>query len=132
WQWLDNGLRTEQRCPAVATHPKTGEKVFFNQIQLHHVYCLGEEVRESMRELYSEEQMPRNVYFGDGSAIPDAVMARVGELYDQLSVEFPWQQGDILMVDNMLVAHARNAYRGAGRRIAVVMGDMVDQAAVVH
>ncbi|MDY7095470.1 MAG: amino acid adenylation domain-containing protein, partial [Acidobacteriota bacterium] len=132
WEWLENGLRTEQRCPAVAKHPKTEEKVFFNQIQLHHIYCLGQEVRDSMRQLYSEHELPRNVYFGDGTAIPDEVMERVGKLYDDLSVSFPWQQGDILMVDNMLVAHARNPYRGAGRRIAVVMGDMFNQGALVH
>lgn len=130
WEWLDNGLRTEQRCPAVATHPKTGERVFFNQIQLHHIACLDSEVRDSMRQLYSERELPRNVYFGDGSPIPDEVMATIGDLYDRMSVAFPWQKGDILMVDNMLIAHARNPFKGAGRRIAVVMGDMFEQSAL--
>ena len=128
WEWLPNdGLRTEQRCPAVAIHPRTGEKVFFNQVQLHHVSCLDAEVRDSMRQLYSERELPRNVYFGDGTPIPDAVMGELGALYDRMSVSFPWRQGDILMVDNMLIAHARNPFKGADRRIAVVMGDMFEQ-----
>lgn len=44
-EWTAAGLRTRQRRIAVSRHPGTGEKVFFNQIQLHHVSCLGPEVR---------------------------------------------------------------------------------------
>ncbi|MCA1991711.1 MAG: TauD/TfdA family dioxygenase, partial [Coleofasciculus sp. S288] len=40
-EWKDRGnLRTSQVCQAVATHPKTGEKVWFNQAHLFHVSAL--------------------------------------------------------------------------------------------
>jgi alpha-ketoglutarate-dependent taurine dioxygenase len=38
-------------------------------------------------------------------------------------VKFPWQATDILMVDNMLVAHGRSPFVGQ-RKIVVTMGDM--------
>ena len=47
-------------------------------------------------------------------------------LYERIAVRFPWKAGDILMVDNMLVAHARAPFTGA-RKIVVAMGEMIDQ-----
>lgn len=126
-EWNGDALRIKQVSPAVARHPRTGERLFFNQIQLHHVACLDAETRESLRALFSEEDMPRNVYFGDGSVIPDAVVERISELYEELCVEFPWQAGDLIAVDNMIVAHARRPYSGE-RKILVAMGEMVRAA----
>ncbi len=38
-----DGLRISQKTHAVWKHPKTGEEVFFNQIQLHHIACVDPE-----------------------------------------------------------------------------------------
>lgn len=124
-EWkADGGLRTRRRCRAVAKHPLTGEDLFFNQIQAHHVGCLEPAVRASLLELFAPEDLPRHVYFGDGSPIPDAVMSELVALYDELSIQFPWRKRDLLMVDNMLMAHARNTFKGK-RKIIVAMGDVV-------
>jgi alpha-ketoglutarate-dependent taurine dioxygenase len=124
-EWREgDSLRIKQASPAVVSHPRTGEKLFFNQVQLHHTYCLDPETRDSLRQLFSEEDMPRNVYFGDGSVIPDEVMEQIGDLYEELCVEFPWQSGDLIAVDNMIVAHARRPFSGP-RKILVAMGEMV-------
>ncbi|HEX5760247.1 MAG TPA: amino acid adenylation domain-containing protein [Thermoanaerobaculia bacterium] len=120
----DDRLRTRKRAPAVAVHPKTGEEVFFNQIQAHHVSCLEPEVRASLLSLFGEADLPRNVLYGDGSPIEDAVMAEVRAAYEQVAVAFPWQRGDVLLVDNMLTAHSRNPYEGP-RKIVVAMGEMI-------
>ena len=49
-EWTANGgLRVSQVSPAVAVHPRTGEKLFFNQVQLHHVSCLDDETRDALR-----------------------------------------------------------------------------------
>ena len=123
-EWKGDSLRIKQVSPAVVNHPRTGERLFFNQIQLHHVACLDPETRESLGALFSEEDMPRNVYFGDGSVIPDEVVEQISALYEELCVEFPWQAGDLIAVDNMIVAHARRPYSGE-RKILVAMGEMV-------
>jgi alpha-ketoglutarate-dependent taurine dioxygenase len=123
YEWTDKGLRTRQRAPAVTTHPTTGEKLFFNQIQLHHVSCLDPEMRASLESVFGLEDLPRNVYYGDGSVIEDETVQAILDLYWQEAVSFPWQEGDVLMVDNMLTAHARNPFRGP-RKIVVAMGDL--------
>ncbi|HEU4511149.1 MAG TPA: TauD/TfdA family dioxygenase, partial [Pyrinomonadaceae bacterium] len=124
FEWIGaNGLRTRKIGPAVAVHPKTGETVMFNQIQAHHVSCLEPSTREALLSLFEKEDLPRNVYYGDGSVIEDSVVDELREIYQKLAVTFPWQEGDILMLDNMLSAHGRNPYTGP-RKILVTMGEM--------
>lgn len=125
--WTGDGLRTRKWAPAVTRHPVTGDKAFFNQVELHHPYFLDPEVRESMASVFSADRLPRNVLFGDGSPIPEDVMAEVAGLYWEVSVSFPWRAGDVLMVDNMLTAHARKPFVGP-RKIVVAMGDLIGQA----
>jgi alpha-ketoglutarate-dependent taurine dioxygenase len=126
FEWKnDGGLRTRQVCRAVAQHPKTGETVFFNQVQLHHISCLEPSVRESLLAMFREEDLPRNCYYGDGSSIEDSVMQEILEVYRRSAVNFPWQEGDILMLDNMLTAHGRNPFAGP-RKIVVAMGEMIN------
>lgn len=123
-EWLPgNTLRTRQICQAVARHTKTGEAVFFNQLQLHHVSRLELEVRETLLSMYGPEELPRNVYYGDGTPIEDSLVEEICQLYWASSVAFPWHAGDVLMLDNMLTAHGRNPYVGA-RRIVVAMAQM--------
>jgi amino acid adenylation domain-containing protein len=119
-----NSLRTRKVRPAVLAHPLTGEMSFFNQLQLHHVSCLEPSVRETLLAMYREEELPRNVYYGDGSPLEDSVVDEIRELYWQAAVAFPWREGDILLLDNMLTAHARNPFVGP-RRIVVAMGEMI-------
>lgn len=118
---------TRQYRSAATTHPKTGEPVFFNQIQLHHVSCLDQEVRDALFALFRPEDLPRNVCYGDGSPIEDETVRRITSLYWEHAMAFLWQAKDILLVDNMLMAHARNPFTGS-RKIVVAMGEMVTTA----
>ncbi len=130
--WLANDeLQTRTRCPAVIRHPLSGERSFFNQVQLHHVHCLEPEVREDLLALVGLERMPRHVYFGDGSPIDDEVMALLGRLYEECAVRFDWQRSDVVMLDNLLAAHARDPYEGP-RKIAVAMGDLHEPAQLLN
>ncbi len=127
FEWKsEHHLRTRQICPAVVKHPFTGEMLFFNQIQLHHVSCLDAEVRASMLSMFPEEDLPRNVYYGDGTPIEDSVVSEISELYDKLAVRFQWQANDVLMLDNMMIAHARDPFEGT-RKILVAMADILYQ-----
>lgn len=128
WIGKDN-LRVKQRCRAVLRHPVTGEFSFFNQVQLHHVHCLDPAVRKSVLSIFRREDLPRHVYYGDGSEIEDSVMDHVGEIYEKNSVRFMWCQGDMVSLDNMLTAHARDSFVGP-RKIVVALGDLIDGSEV--
>ena len=122
-EWLPDGrLRTRQVCQGVAAHPVTGVKLWFNQSHLFHVSSLDEELQEALLMLYGEENLPRNAYYGDGSPIEAQVLEHVRDAFARATISFPWQRGDILVLDNMLVAHAREPYEGP-RRILAAMGD---------
>ncbi|MGH2851291.1 MAG: TauD/TfdA family dioxygenase, partial [Solirubrobacteraceae bacterium] len=123
-EWTADGLRVRQVTKGVRNHPRTGERIFFNQVQLHHVSCLDDETQTALRQLFSDEDLPRNVHYGDGTPIPDETISRIGEIYEELCVEFPWQPGDFVAVDNMIVSHARRPYSG-DRKHLVAMGEMV-------
>ncbi|WP_447980432.1 TauD/TfdA family dioxygenase [Candidatus Nitrospira bockiana] len=123
FEWKPDGeLRTRQVCQAAAVHPRTGERVWFNQAHLFHVSNLDPQVREALLAAVGEEDLPRNVYYGDGAPLESSVLDEIRSVYDDLAVRFPWQEGDLLMVDNMLVAHGRMPFRGP-RRILVAMAE---------
>ena len=123
WEWVDdNHLRTRQVRPAVARHPETQDWVWFNHVAFWHLASLAPAVRDSMLEVFDVNDVPYNVYYGDGTRIEDSVIKHIAEAYDKETVAFPWQTGDFLMLDNMLVAHGRKPYVGA-RKIIVAMGE---------
>lgn len=120
-EWKDDGeLRTLQRCQGVERHPATGEMVWFNQAHLFHASNLQAEVRESLEDMLGADNLPRNVCFADGSPIPDGMLDEVRAVLAANTVIFPWRSGDILMLDNMLVAHARTPFSGP-RKVVVAM-----------
>jgi alpha-ketoglutarate-dependent taurine dioxygenase len=119
YEWKgEKELRTRQVCQAVAKHPHTGEMVWFNQAHLFHVSRLAVEVREWLLTAFGEQNLPRNVYFADGSPIEAAMLDEIVRVCDEQSIVFPWQQNDVLIVDNMLTAHGRKPF--IGKRKVVV------------
>ncbi len=121
YEWKPDGeLRTRQVCQAVAVHPRTGESVWFNQAHLFHVSNLEPAVREALLAVVSEADLPRQACYGDGSPIETAVLDEIRDVYQCHAVQFPWQNGDVLMLDNMLAAHGRTPFKGT-RKILVAM-----------
>jgi alpha-ketoglutarate-dependent taurine dioxygenase len=115
-------LRTRQVRPAIRTHPRTGEPVWFNHIAFWHVSSLRPAVREIFQNEFAEEDLPYNTYYGDGIPIEDEIVAEIRQAYDAETVTFPWEKGDLLLMDNMLVAHGRKPF-GGERKILVMMGE---------
>lgn len=123
FEWLDGDeLRTRQRCQGVAQHPRTADWVWFNQAHLFHLSSLDAETQEILIDSVGVEGLPRNVYYGDGTPIEASLLDEVRGVLDECAISFPWQSGDILMLDNMLTAHARAPFKGP-RKVVVAMAE---------
>lgn len=124
FEWKDDGeLRTRQVCQATARHPVTQDWVWFNQAHLFHVSNLPPAVQESLLAVVDDPlDLPRNVYYGDGSELEESALAEIRGVLEQCTVRFPWEQGDVLMLDNMLVAHGRASFKGP-RQVIVAMAE---------
>jgi alpha-ketoglutarate-dependent taurine dioxygenase len=128
WDWQpDGGLRTRQRRSAVVTHPVTGRRVWFNQIAFLSEWTMDPEVREYLVDVYGEDGLPFATRFGGGDPIGEDVVAQLNEVYDAHTAREPWQDGDLLVVDNIGAAHAREPYSGA-REVLVGLADPVPLA----
>ncbi len=129
-EWNDgNCLRTKQLRQAVTMHPKTNEMLWFNHAAFFHVSSLESTIRESFLAEFRESDLPQNTYYGDGSTIECSVLDEIRSCYQQETVTFPWQEGDILMLDNMLVAHGRAPFVGC-RKIVVGMAEPYTHKAI--
>lgn len=125
-EWLgDDRLRTRQVAQATARHPTTGERLWFNQAHLFHVTSLPTDVYESLVAVTAEEDLPRNTYYGDGSPLEASALDEIRGAWDEKTERFPWQNGDVMLLDNMLVAHGRRPFVGP-RRVVVGMVNGVE------
>lgn len=126
YEWRANGgLTTRQVCQAVAAHPRNGEEVWFNQAHLFHITSLPEQAREVLLSSYGESNLPRNTYYGDGSPIEPEVLDEIRSAYEKEATVFKWEEGDVLVTDNMLTAHGRLPYEGP-RQILVGMTEQFE------
>ena len=122
--WIgDSRLRVTYRRWAVLRHPTTGQPTWFNHGLFFNPWNLTPE-----QQLFAEElgidALPYDTYVGDGTAVPAEILAELRAAYDAETRQVEWQAGDVLIVDNMLVAHGREAYEG-DRRILVAMTNPV-------
>jgi alpha-ketoglutarate-dependent taurine dioxygenase len=118
----EDGLSTTQMCSAVAAHPDSGERCWFNQIAFLNEWTMEPEVREFLTEEFGPEGLPFNTFFGDGSPLDRAMVDDINEVYAKYTIREPWQRGDVMVVDNVRMAHSREPFQGE-REIVVGMGE---------
>lgn len=122
-EWLSGDrLRIRQRRSAIRKHPVTGEQVWFNHATFFHVSTLAPEIRAGLQAELAEQDLPYNTYYGDGSRIEPEILDILRDAYLQETIKFPWNKHDLLLLDNMLVAHGRSSFRGP-RQIVVGMSE---------
>lgn len=120
WSENDPTLTTKQTCQSTLVHPKTGEKVWFNQAHLFHISSLDPSNQKLLREELGIKNLTRNAYFGDESEISEPELDQIRAAYKQEEIVFKWQKGDIMVLDNVLMTHARRPFKG-DRKIVVAM-----------
>jgi len=119
WTKLDS-LKIRYHRKATEVHPVTGQILWFNQADQWHPSNLDAETRRMMEMVVAAEDFPHNVTFGDGGSIPEEDIATIRDTLWENAVVSPWQRHDVLLLDNMLVAHGRRPYKGQ-RKVYVAM-----------
>ena len=112
WNTTGPELTTKHVCQASISHPISGEVVWFNQAHLFHISSLEENDRFSLIKELGEENLPRNTFYGDGQPIELEVLNHIREAYNQEKIKFKWHKGDIMILDNILTAYAREPFKG--------------------
>lgn len=121
-EWLDEEtLRTVQTCQGTARHPETGERVVFNQAHLFHASSLGAENVQSLVDIFGADRLPRQTYYGDGQEISLQEVDALHAAYRSEEIAFPWEAGDVMLLDNMQFAHGRRPFTGARKVMAALM-----------
>ncbi|HYX25940.1 MAG TPA: condensation domain-containing protein, partial [Thermoanaerobaculia bacterium] len=123
WQ-PGGGLRTKQLCFAIARHPKTNEDVLCHQSLLHYASCREPAALESATARCSREDLPYTICYADGSPIESSVLEEIGRVCQESAVSFPWQDGDVVLLDDMLAVQAHSSSLGP-RRIVVARAELI-------
>jgi alpha-ketoglutarate-dependent taurine dioxygenase len=125
YEWkADGGLRLENTFDSVIKHPRTGEEVWFNQAPQFHPSDYPSHIYQTLADSYrgKETELPQTSFFGDDSPIDIQALKHIRETMFSEATVFPWRQGDVVMLDNVLVCHGRMPFSGQ-RKILLAMSD---------
>lgn len=121
WEWVGAGsLRTARIGQSVVKHPRSNEWSWFNHAAFFHISSLDLNVKKELLEQFGPDRLPNNVFYGDGRPIEVSVIKEIQIAYDEAAFGFTWHRGDVLLVDNVLTAHAREPFVG-DRNVLVAM-----------
>jgi len=138
-EWLPDGfLKAETILPAIVVHPETGEHClnaqFINaEALIAGIRRVGERYNPAVKaffEWYIRKQFRKpTIHYRTrpvtGEDFTDAEYKQIVEAIHDSSTVFRWQEGDVLLIDNIKVAHGRMNVKGE-RRILTALGDFYD------
>lgn len=124
WQWENQSesnrlgdLRVWQHLPAVRDHPRTGETAFFNNVVSRFYYAIEAGTLEPPH-INSKGAFQPPALYGDGSLIPREYLDSALEIIRDTRSLFSWTKGDVLLLDNHAVQHAREPWTGNRKLLA--------------
>ncbi len=131
--WLDDvTLRlTQELMTATKEHPVTGRKVWHNQAHFFAPDCMidwaardhrDKDERELREVRATRPDLADNVVFGDGEPVPGEMALSVSDALRSLERGVALERGDLLLIDNILMAHGRSPFTGE-RKLLVALAD---------
>ncbi|MGE3725426.1 MAG: TauD/TfdA family dioxygenase [Candidatus Sericytochromatia bacterium] len=110
----DGALLTRFTTPALRWHQ--GQPVFINNV-----------LPFALRELSQPDALRAHVRFEDGQKIPSEMVLLIRDTARQLTCAWPWQTGDILLVDNTRILHGRGTLHPEPRCLYLRMSHLQPQ-----
>jgi len=125
WEWTEGGqtLVVSHRLPVIRTQPGTNIPTLFTGLAAYYKNFM-----DPARKNHSARNIARQ-YYGDGTPIPEAHLKRLAEITDEIRVLHKWQQGDVLVYDNVISQHGRQPW-GGDQEDRVVLASLWDGESV--
>lgn len=118
-KWLPRDwVQIFQERPALLNHEETGETTWFNQAHLYdyNPKFLGLWRYIGYRLFYCRRNIRHHeIFYQDGSRIKRRDLYHILDVLEQQSVYYRWKQGDVLVLDNVLMMHGRAPFSGRRR-----------------
>ncbi|KAJ5456359.1 Taurine catabolism dioxygenase TauD/TfdA [Penicillium desertorum] len=116
WEWTEGGLVLTHRLPAIRTQPGTNLPTLFTGLAAYwkRTQCDTEARKNVTQQL-----------FGDGTPIPEKYLAHLAKITDEIRVLHCWQEGDVLIYDNIIAQHGREPWQGE-QSDRVIMASLFD------
>lgn len=111
WKGEDHAI-IEWVKPAIVKHPVSGVETWFNHVYFFNKFSRYEELDMDYDDFLPEEYLSSNTFFGDGTPLTVEEYLNIKAAFDRNKIQFSYEKGDIIFLDNMLVAHGRNPYQG--------------------
>jgi alpha-ketoglutarate-dependent taurine dioxygenase len=122
--WHDSTwIRISQTRPPAITHPETQEWVWFSQAHLYdfNPRLLGAWRFVAAKLFYARPHTRMHeIFHADGERVDRADLYHIMDTLDANTVAFPWQRGDMLVLDNVLSMHGRAPFSGPRRILAAM------------
>lgn len=128
WTWLEDGsINVFQRVPGIRVHPTLGRPAYFNNVGNRYAYskqhgCLDPPHYSSeKKDFFPPPSFPRPLD-GDSTeedeTIPLEWLETAHRTTEDLQAHVEWHQGDVLVIDNLAVQHARTPWTGPRKLVA--------------
>jgi len=116
-------------------HPDTGREAWFNHAHVFHPVFSSELKRSGQLARWAMVRtleglagrrlvanfLCHDVEYGDGEPIPRRDIESVRDALWRHVVVEPWRKGDLVLIDNLRIAHGRMDFRGPRKVLAALV-----------
>ena len=104
WEWQDDSsVVVTHHLPALRTQAGTNLPVIFTGLAAYY----RNQLHNGTSRNYTQQ------LFGDGTPVPEHYLKKIADITDDIRVLHKWQEGDVLVFDNVVAQHGRQPWEGA-------------------